>query len=153
MENEECTLCYEILEELVKKDEFNYLVKCSDCSYIACKNCLEKWNKACPQCRKERTFDINYTDDDNDINGFLRRLMEIITVDEFNMLTRAARAPRAPRAPQIPIPMVPPVPQQVPPGPEVREGKIYNPETKRWVLRNGKVGRRLQNSTGAGAAN
>jgi len=60
-----CCICLKICEELISENEnnnFNYLLKCSNCSCNACNNCITRWynNKPnCPQCRQPETFDVD----------------------------------------------------------------------------------------------
>ena len=41
-------------------------IKCTDCTFNTCMKCIEKWftscgNFLCPQCKKERTYLIDYS--------------------------------------------------------------------------------------------
>ncbi len=56
LSEKDCEICYNTEETL----------KCNSCNFKACKKCISEWlnNKShgsCPQCRKIKTFDIEYT--------------------------------------------------------------------------------------------
>jgi len=63
-----CNICY---EDTSTFNEDNFLLFCgssegitkNSCSVGICKNCIEKWitkSDECPNCKRKKTFDVNY---------------------------------------------------------------------------------------------
>ncbi len=72
-DDDKCDICSSTIEDIIKIDSFNYILKCSNCVFKSCNNCIGKWYEKsfqCPYCKQDKTYDVN-TDintDNTDIN-------------------------------------------------------------------------------------
>ena len=132
MNENECSICLESIEDLLKKNEFEYFIECSNCNYKCCISCINKWyikTKICPICKKFNTFDINFEyslssfeEEDLSIKDDQPNLFQQIFNEHLQQLLQELNVPHPP--PQVPLQVPPPppsqqvplqVPQQVPP--------------------------------------
>jgi len=162
-----CNICYSNEEDL---KEFNFLIKCNDCTFIQCNECVNtivytSGKNKCSQCRGDNTFDyveneifvpenikkIRRTTPDNHHLRYLQTIEQ-----EFQRLRAATRITNlriehqsipAPLTPSALAPRVePPVAREI----NVQTTgyvpdciTLINPKSGRVVKRDGKIGQQL----------
>lgn len=141
MEEEQCNICLEELNYLLKKNEFEYLLKCNKCNCHVCSSCIKKWykkEKTCPQCRVNNTFDTDviYTD--------LELLLQTLGINIHARQAPTQLQPSQQRRQQTQTQVQPntqPTTQEIVYNDD--RTKVLNSRTGRFVKIDGEIGKRI----------